>query len=79
MISKEVQGTNKRLPTTAWPCRGRRCYPGVEMGQFESYLSVAVPTEKVDNTKRGILTKIGRVYSFLGASPPHILWDVSHS
>ena len=41
--------------------------------KLRDFLSVIVPTEKVDNTKRGIIAKIARIYDPLGVASPFTL------
>ena len=43
---------------------------GLKWDKLRDTLSVAVPTEKADNTKRGILAKIARIYDPLGVACP---------
>ena len=46
---------------------------GLKWDKLRDFLSVTVPTEKADNTKRGILAKIARIYDPLGVASPLIL------
>lgn len=43
---------------------------GLKWDKRRDSLSVTVPTEKADNTKRGILAKIARIYDPLGVASP---------
>ena len=43
---------------------------GLKWDKLRDTISVAVPTEKADNTKRGILAKIARIYDPLGVASP---------
>ena len=43
---------------------------GLKWDKLRDTLSVAVPTEKADNIKRGILAKIARIYNPLGVASP---------
>ena len=46
---------------------------GLKWDKLRDSLSVTVPTEKADNTKRGILAKIVRIYDPLGVASPFTL------
>ena len=43
---------------------------GLKWDKLRDFLSVTVPTEKADNTKRVILAKIARIYDPLGVASP---------
>ena len=43
---------------------------GLKWDKRRDVLSVAVPAEKADNTKRGILAKVARIYDPLGVASP---------
>ena len=46
---------------------------GLKWDKLRDSLSVTVPTEKADNTKRGILAKMARTYDPLGVASPFTL------
>lgn len=46
---------------------------GLKWDKLRDSLSVTVPTEKADNTKRGILAQIARIYDPLGVASPFTL------
>ena len=50
--------------------RGESSLLGLKWDKLKDVLSVTVPTEKADNTKRGILAKIARIYDPLGVASP---------
>ena len=43
---------------------------GLKWNKLRDLLSVTVPTEKAENTKRGILAKVARIYDPLGVASP---------
>ena len=43
---------------------------GLKWNKLSDVLSVTVPTEKAENTKRGILAKVARIYDPLGVASP---------
>ena len=43
---------------------------GLKWNKLSDILSVTVPTEKAENTKRGILAKVARIYDPLGVASP---------
>ena len=50
--------------------RGDSSLLGLKWDKLGDFLSVIVPTEKAENTKRGILAKIARIYDPLGVASP---------
>ena len=59
MFAKQQLGT---------PSRGESSLLGLKWDELRE--SVTVPTEKANNTKRGILAKIARIYDPLGVASP---------
>ena len=52
------------------PSMGESSLLGLKWDKLRDFLSVTVSTEKADNTKRGILAKIARIYDPLGVASP---------
>ena len=50
--------------------RGESSLLGLKWDKLKDVQSVTVPTEKADNTKRGILAKIARIYDPIGVASP---------
>ena len=57
----------QRLGTSS---RGESSLLGLKWDNLKDVLSVTVPREKAENTKRGILKKIARIYDPLGVASP---------
>lgn len=47
---------------------------GLKWDKLRDFLSITMPTEKADNTKRGMLAKIARIYDSLEVASPLTLW-----